>query len=148
MKEGLTVVKERFDHEEQTGRYSGKILFMLSDGEPTDAPVDVVAGIAEMLRKSNVMLVSCYVTDEDITEPRKLYGKTENDSPKGARLMFDCASELPPNSPFESYLSEYNWTVAQGARLFTQINQSEALSEFLNLLLSPVNRQGRILATR
>lgn len=141
MRQGFSVAKTRFEHEEQIASYSGKILFTLSDGEPTDATVDKGAEIAATLRNSDVMLISCYVTGKDITEPRKLYGARQNDWPKGAGLMFDCASELPMNSPFEAYLSEYNWTVAPRARLFTQINQSEVLSEFLNMLLSPVEKQ-------
>jgi len=141
MRKGLSIAKARFEHEEQTTSYSGKILFILSDGVPTDATVDAVAELASTLRSSDVMLVSSYVTDDDITEPRNLYGAKENDWPEGARLMFDCASELPLNSPFEAYLAEYKWNVAPAARLFTQVNQSEVLTEFLNMLLSPVEKQ-------
>ena len=52
--------------------------------------------------------------------------------------MFECASPIPTPSPFERYLVEYDWNLEENARLFTQVNQSDVLSEFLNVVLSPL----------
>jgi hypothetical protein len=45
---------------------------------------------------------------------------------------------IPTNSPFRPYLSEFDWHVDERGRLFTQINQSELLNEFMNMILSSV----------
>jgi len=53
--------------------------------------------------------------------------------------MLDCASRVPPDSSFGNYLKEYDWKVERGGKLFTQINQSEVLSEFMSVVLSPLS---------
>ena len=93
------------------------------------------------MKRDEVIVVSCYVTDIDITEPRHVYNKSNKDWPEGAKLMFECASNLPLNTPFDAYMREHGWDIDDGGRLFTQINQSEILSEFLNVLVSPLDQR-------
>jgi hypothetical protein len=38
-------------------------------------------------------------------------------------------------------LIEFGWKVEEKGRLFTQVNQSELLAEFMNLILSPIETQ-------
>jgi hypothetical protein len=114
------------------------VLFILSDGEPTDTRSAQITRQAGELKQEGVICISCYVTNKDIAQPRHLYGTPHSDWPEGTRLMFECASILPPKSPFESYLRENGWIIESDARLFTQINQSEILTEFLNVILSPI----------
>jgi hypothetical protein len=138
MLEAFETAEKRFQKEVNKNEYSGCLLFVLSDGDPTDASPDRVSDVASRMRDKGILVVSCYVTDYDITEPRHLYGSHQSDWPSGARLMFDCSSVLPEDSPFETYMREHSWKLAPNGKLFTQINQSEVLSEFLNLIISPL----------
>lgn len=144
MLEAVQIIKQRFAREREIRTITEPpILFVLSDGEPTDSGSDEVVKAFEELKASGVFVVSCYVTDIDVTHPRKLYNTPQSSWPEGARLMFQCASPIPKHSPFASYLQEYQWDVDQDAHLFTQINQSEILKEFLAVIISPLqNRLG------
>jgi hypothetical protein len=139
MLEGLEIAYTRFLTETRQSRYFGQpVLFLLSDGEPSDANATEIASVAKRIKNAGVLIVSCYVTSDDITEARHLYRSPLQGWPEGAALMLECASSVPDNSSFSSYLEEYNWIVERDGKLFTQINQSEVLAEFMNLLLSPL----------
>lgn len=139
MQEGFRVVRQRFSKEYSSSHFTGRpVLFVLSDGDPTDATPDEVCRVADDIKSDGVIVVSCYVTSDNMTEPRRLYATPRANWPQGARLMLDCASEVPPESSFANYLKECNWSIEPGGRLFTQINQSEILSEFMNVVLSPL----------
>ena len=143
MKEGLQQAYARFEYELRNGSYNDEpVLFILSDGEPTDSHThgysDIIS-IAEKIKKLGVTIISCYVTDHNITEPRKLYSESQNNWPSGANLMLKCSSTLPSNSSFTNYLREYHWNFANGAKLFNQVNQSELLMEFMQMVLSPLD---------
>jgi len=112
------------------------ILLIVSDGFPTDPPdagPELVRHAAKRLQDSGVIIVSCYVTSNDVVEKRVLYATPRPEWDDAARLMFDCASLLPTHSLFRSHLAEYEWEAKEGARLFAQINQSDYLSEFMQL---------------
>jgi len=137
MKTAFDVVQSHFK-DESGASPEARILLVVSDGDPDESP-EVIAATAEALKETGVLIVSCYVTDQDVTEPRTLYENPAPHWPNGARLMHACASEVPSGSPFEKYLREFKWTAEARARLFTQINQSEVLSEFMNVVLSPLS---------
>lgn len=142
MEEGFRIAMKRLRHEMSQGSYSGQpVLFVLSDGEPTDARPPSILRLAEQVQNDGVIIVSCYVTQDDLAEPRKLYAAAPSGWPPGAKLMLECASVVPERSAFRSYLEEYHWTVDPGGRLFTQVNQSETLSEFMSVVLSPLREQ-------
>jgi hypothetical protein len=139
MRAGFQTARDRFASElGARGFAQPPVLFVLSDGEPTDGTPPDITSLASQLKKSGVLIVSCYVTSEDITRPRQLYAAAQPGWPAGAKLMFECASELPENTPFDQYIREHRWAYERGARLFSQLNQSEVLTEFLGLILSPL----------
>ncbi len=146
MLEAFRMVSRRFDEEVARTAFSGKILFVLSDGDPTDGEPMDIQRVARELALKDVLVVSCYVTDGDTVESRRLYSDALPRWPSGAELMFYVASELPGDEVFTSYLREHNWKFDSGCRLFTQINQSEVLAEFLKLLVSPVRDNSSALA--
>ena len=113
------------------------LLFIISDGLPTDASSYEILSIAERLKDQGVVIISCYVTNVNLSEPRKLSPRPDPGWSEAAQLMFECSSAIQPGSPFWSHLSEYGWQLQSGGRLFAQINHTEILSEFLSLLLSP-----------
>ncbi|MDC8447987.1 MAG: VWA domain-containing protein [Nitrospira sp.] len=138
MLEGIQAVTERFRSEHRGRTHAGKVLFLLSDGEPTDAPPEQIIAAARALKEDGVMIVSCFVTDRDITDARCLYDKPQSSWHAAATLMHGVSSPIPDNSSFYMYLREHNWNMRPGARLFTQINQSQLLSEFLQVVVSPL----------
>jgi hypothetical protein len=142
MGEGFRTARERFSRESAPPGVA-RILFVLSDGEPTDCSAQEIVGIASELKAAGVFVVSCFVTGADVAEPRHIYGTAPRDWPDAAKLMFECASVIPNGSPFYFYLKEYGWKLDEGGRLFTQVNQSELLAEFMNVILSPVATEGQ-----
>lgn len=138
MLEAFRIVRERFASERTALEPSSSVLLVVSDGEPTSATPQQVIEQSLALKADGVTVISCYITAQDVTVPRHLYGRAVPDWPAGARLMFDCSSELPPGSGFDGYLRENGWHIEDGARLFTQVNQSEVLAEFIGLLGSSV----------
>ena len=135
----LLDVKERFERElrkRQSGTNAS--LFLLSDGEPTDgSPRETL----EHIRSLGVTVVSCFVTDHDVATPRTLYGQPVADWPSAARLMFDAASRLPDNSELSGFLLRKGWSVHPSARLFVQLNHTDVLNEFINLLVLPLRQR-------
>lgn len=138
MLDGIRTVAGRFHEETDKHDFCGRVLFLLSDGEPTDASAEQVIDAANKLSGDGVLMVSCFVTDHNITSPRQLYGEAQREWPAGAQLMYDVASPIPVDSAFYTYLREHSWKLEPGARLFTQVNQSQVLSEFLQVLVSPL----------
>jgi hypothetical protein len=138
MRQAFDVIASRLRREMAHGGYTiPPVIFILSDGDPTDGTSAEVAAAAEQLRREmETTIVSCYITDEDIGEPRVLYNAPQPHWSEGARLMFECASEVADDSSLLRYLREYRWRIAPHARLFTQANHSVVMGEFLNMVLN------------
>ncbi|MBQ0960218.1 TIR domain-containing protein [Ideonella sp. 4Y11] len=140
MREALEMVRDRFDAELRSDAFhETSVLFLLSDGMPNRGTEAAVDALAASIKGRHHIVVSCYVTDEDITEPRRLYDRPDPHWPDGAKLMFDCASQVAAESAFTDYLLEFGWTIDRPARLFAQINRSDVLTEFMNAVITPVS---------
>jgi hypothetical protein len=111
------------------------ILFVLSDGEPTDGdPSDIV----NSLKASGITVISCFVTNSDISEPRTLFTAPQPQWDRGANLMFNMASSSEENPSFAQLLLSIGWNVPDRSKLFVQINNSQILEEFINVVLGPL----------
>jgi hypothetical protein len=142
MAEAIDAVEARFKEELiAADYYDAPVLFLLSDGLPNRGTERQVLERAAALRERGMLIVSCYVSDHDSTRPRHLYGHAPAEWPAGARLLFDCASEIPEPSAFGDYFYENGWTMDSQARFFAQINRSDILSEFLNTVIGPVEQK-------
>ena len=125
-----------------------RVLLIISDGLPTDGPEDdrresgmrLVREYGHALQKLGVTILTCFVTSTDITNYKRLYTTAEPTWSDGATLMFDIASELQDDSDFSEYLLEYEWDAPTHSKLFAQVNQSETLNEFLQMILAPLDR--------
>ncbi|HEX2210656.1 MAG TPA: VWA domain-containing protein, partial [Longimicrobium sp.] len=145
MREALQAVADRFERERATLPDAPRVLFILSDGEPTDGDP---RPLARRLADAGVTIVSCFVTDRDVTAPRTLFQAAQPGWSEGARLMFDLATPAGPENPFVHPLLRQGWTVPQGARLFVQVNHSEVLEEFVRGLLGYLDATGQALPPR
>jgi len=136
--EALDTITQRLHRELAAGSYTAPpVVFLLSDGAPTDgSPSDVLEAAGRLRAATNATIISCYVTDRNLGDPRVLYADAQRAWDPGARLMFEVASTVDPASSLRQYLDEYRWRIPPGARLFTQVNHSDVMSEFLNMVLS------------
>jgi hypothetical protein len=136
MQSALKAVKSRFEKElRDLPKDTIPILFIISDGIPTDGnPM----WVAQALKTTGVHIVSCFVTNQDIIHPRKLFNTAEAGWNDGARLMFNMASPIEKNSDFTRFLVEIGWTVPSNAQLFVQVNHTDVLDEFIRVVLSPI----------
>jgi von Willebrand factor type A domain len=131
MRQCLERVADRFKVEaEKLPADVHKFLVLISDGEPTDGDPRPAL---ERIRSRGVFVASCLVTDTDVAEPRRLYAEPRDEWGEAARMMFDAASAVEDDDVYRELLEGQGWDVAEKARLFTQINHSEMMSEFLTL---------------
>lgn len=119
-----------------------RVFLLLSDGEPTD---DDPLPILVQLRERGVTVITCYVTDVDVANPKLLLAAPEPHWPEGARLMFDAASEIEESGPFANYLLRKGWAIEPRARLFVQVNHSDVLDEFVQIVGSTVRSNQHLL---
>jgi hypothetical protein len=140
MKSALTAIRIRFKQElARLPEDTVSVLFILSDGKPTDGDPML---IANALKDEGVYIISCFVTDQDIAEPRHLFDSPIVQWNAGAKLMFNMASSIDKSSVFTRFLSELGWKMPSKPKLFVQVNHSEVLDEFIRVVLSPLkNRQ-------
>jgi hypothetical protein len=80
-----------------------------------------------------VTVVSCFVTNTDIADPRTLVGSRNGRWSAGAILMWNAASELDLKSHFAEYIAANGWKVESGAKLFLQANHSTVITEFIRI---------------
>jgi hypothetical protein len=141
MRQCLEQVADRFATEARKLPPSvHKFLVLVSDGEPTDGDPRPAL---ERIRSQGVFVASCLVTDADVTEPRRLYAEPRAEWNKAAGLMFEAASAVEGDEVYRELLEGQGWSVAEKSRLFTQINHSEMMNEFLTLAFS--RTQGSLL---
>lgn len=130
----LHEIKKRIKIEEsRVNRFDKKIIFIISDGEPTDGDP---SRIFEELKRDDVIIISCLITDKDIARPKRLYNSYESNWNEGAKLLFMNASRINSNSDFEGYLVSRGWEIPSQSKLFIQVNHSEVLKEFTDLVFS------------
>lgn len=153
---GTTPMVEAFSRAERlltalhaAGAYDEQpVLLVVSDGTPTDPPdagPALIRAIAERIRSRGTAIVSCFVGTQDTAFTKTLYAAPQSDWPAGAQLLFDCASPVASHPAFYAHLTEYDWQIPPGARLFTQVNEPDSLAEFSQLLLSPLEQAGEHL---
>ncbi|HYI09190.1 MAG TPA: CHAT domain-containing protein [Thermoanaerobaculia bacterium] len=110
-----------------------RMFLLVSDGEPTDG--DPLPNLLK-LQEQNITVVTCYVTNRDVVEPRLLRSSADSTWPKEAKLMFEAASALAEGDVFSRQLLRSGWIVEPKARLFVQVNHSELLSDFVQTVAS------------
>ena len=130
MNRAVREIEKRYQRSED---YNQRILLVISDGEPTDGdPSETFS----RMRNNGVTVISCFVTDEDIANPRALVASPREAWPEGATLMWNIASEVDEQGPFGRYLLQQGWSIEKNSRLFVQVNHSDVLKEFVKLVSS------------
>ena len=111
-----------------------KVLFILSDGEPSDNQTTFPVGIG---RASDVTIVSCFVTDSAThIDPKRLFSKMEPDWDPGATFMFSLSSKVATQSLPRTMFVKRDWTIDitnNETHLFLQVNHPDHLREACDL---------------
>ena len=123
----------------QSSRAKSKVFFILSDGNSTDGnPLHLVGA----LQDSNVIRVSCYLTDEHIPNQRCLMDKAPSYWPwcDGRRTLFDMSSTVRNIDPPVSFLLDLDngWTLPPSgeSRLFVQANSLDVVDELCKVVVA------------
>ena len=112
-----------------------KLLFILSDGEPTDGETTDRARIDEVvqkLTKAGVTVVSCFVTDSEQVEPKRLFSWMRLRWKPGEKFMFSLSSKLSTQSLPRTIFVDRGWTIDitnNVTHLFLQVNHPDHLQE-------------------
>jgi soluble P-type ATPase len=140
MYEAFSQIHKRFERELlKRSKNTIPILFVVSDGAPSDGnPLP----LATEIKKLGVTIITCFVTNRDISFPKILIGKDDDKWDSATKLMFDMASIIDETTSFSDFLLKKGWTIQKEAKLFIQVNHSSVLEEFINVVLSPFDSRG------
>jgi hypothetical protein len=111
-----------------------KLLFVLSDGEPTDVLKEDVLKINKITSKlkiAGVKIVSCFITTSTDIQPKRLYDEMSPDWEPGAAFLFSLSSEVRTQDLVApAVLVKRGWTIDianNETKLFMQVNHPDNL---------------------
>ena len=81
-------------------------------------------------------MIACFVTSDDVANPRVLHGVPLPEWMESARLMWDVASPIDESGPAARFLLSNGWSIERNAKLFVQVNHSDVLKEFARMAAS------------
>ena len=112
-----------------------KLLFILSDGVPTDGRTTDRARVDHEISrftKSDVTVVSCFITNSERIEPKRLFSKMEPDWSPAAKFMFSLSSKFSTQSLPRTIFVKRDWTIDHTnneTHLFLQLNHPDNMRE-------------------
>ena len=114
-----------------------KMLFVLSDGDPTDGSNEDNAKIRQIASKlTGVTLVSCFIprsSSMDI-DPKRLYDTIQPGWESGAKFLFSLSSHVPTQHLTRAILAKRGWKIDinnNETRLFVQVNHPDNLRYYI-----------------
>ena len=105
-----------------------KLLFILSDGQPTDGRDPPVQKLSAL----GVTIVSCFIIRKGLSDPRRLYSLLDESWEAPAKFMFNMSSIVTTqNIPHTVFVKE-GWKIDienNKTRLFFQVNHPNVIKE-------------------
>lgn len=132
MASAATILRDRF-HRTSSQVFDVRTLLLISDGESTDGDPRLAL---QAIRDSGVNVIACYVTGDDVANPRVLHGAPLQGWSESARLMWEIASPIDETGPAARFLLSNGWSIERSAKLFVQVNHSDVLKEFARMAAS------------
>ena len=126
---------ELFETKATKFRNHKKLLFILSDGYPSDEDVSDPERKDRALSKlttAGVTVVSCFITDTTQIDPRRLFSSMGPDWDRGAKFLFSLSSKVSTQSLPRTLFVKRGWTIDitnNETNLFLQVNHPEHLRE-------------------
>lgn len=105
-----------------------KLLFVLSDGLPTDSFSDS----RYVLPIEKIKVVCCFITNNSLTDPLHLYDKLHHEWEDGAKFMFELSSTISTNMLPRSIFVKRNWKIDDEnneTKLFVQVNNCDVMKD-------------------
>ena len=109
-----------------------KLLFILSDGDPRDGETTDCDQVVQKLTEAGVTVVSCFVTDSEQVEPKRLFSRMRPLWKPGEKFMFSLSSKLSTQSLPRTIFVDRGWTIDitnNVTHLFLQVNHPDHLRE-------------------
>lgn len=119
--------------EKKTYSKHKKMLFVLSDGEPTDDSSD---SVFEKLKDLEVTIVCCLLTRSGNIKPRRLYSLGNREWSNGANLLFKLSSAIPSQLIPRTIFIKKGWDIEitnNETKLFIQVNHHDHIKDACNL---------------
>ena len=127
----------------QASRFSShkKLLFILSNGEPTDGETTCAEGagidrVVSKLTTAGVTVVSCFVSDSTRIKPRRLFSKMGPYWDRGAKFLFSLSSKVSTQSLPRTIFVQRGWTIDHTnneTHLFLQLNHPDNLRDICQM---------------
>ena len=112
-----------------------KMLFVLSDGDPTDGSNKNNAKIRQIISKlTGVTLVSCFIPRSSSMDPKRLYDTIQAGWESGAKFLFSLSSHVPTQHLTRAILGKRGWKIDinnNKTRLFVQVNHPDNLRYYI-----------------
>ena len=124
---------ELFEKRASNFHSAQKLLFILSDGYPSDEDVSDPARkdrAVSKLTTAGVTVVSCFITNSFQIEPKRLFSKMKPDWDRGAKFLFSLSSKVSTQSLPGTMFVKRDWTIDitnNETHLFLQVNHPEHL---------------------
>ena len=130
---------ELFEKRASNFHSAQKLLFILSDGYPSDEDVSDPARkdrAVSKLTTAGVTVVSCFITNSSQIEPKRLFSKMEPDWDRGAKFLFTLSSKVSAQSLPRTMFVKRDWTIDitnNETQLFLQVNHPDHLRDACKL---------------
>ena len=128
-----------FEKHASTFQSHKKLLFVLSDGDPTDGGENDSAAIkkvATRLENAGVTVVGCFVTQSKTIQPRQMFSKMNTNWDSGSKFLFSLSSTITTQSIPRTMFVKRKWSIDfenNETRLFLQVNHPDHLREACDL---------------
>ncbi|XP_071142937.1 uncharacterized protein [Mytilus edulis] len=119
-----------------------KMLFILSDGEPTDH--GNFAEISACLLNAKVTIISCFINRTTVIESRRLYSEANMFWSQGARFLYDVSSYIRSDHLPRTIFVKHGWKIDisnNQTKLFMQVNDPENIHDACELAKNVVCSQ-------
>ena len=136
-----------FEKHASTFQSHKKLLFVLSDGDPTDGGENDSAAIkkvATRLENAGVTVVGCFVTQSKTIQPRQMFSKMNTNWDSGSKFLFSLSSTITTQSIPRTMFVKRDWSIDfenNETRLFLQVNHPDHLRDACDLARNVVFSQ-------
>jgi len=109
-----------------------KVLFILSDGMPTDGDNPPLENLSDL----GVTVVSCFITNQKLSDPRHLYSILDENWEEPAKTMFRMSSSITTQKIPRTLFVKRGWKIDidnNETRLFFQVNHPDLVKEVCDM---------------
>ena len=139
MYQAIRTATKCFEKHASTFQSHKKLLFVFSDGDPTDGGENDSAEIKKAttrLENAGVTVVGCFVTQSKTIQPRQMFSKMNTNWDSGSKFLFSLSSTITTQSIPRTMFVKRDWSIDfenSETRLFLQVNHPDHLREACDL---------------